>query len=110
MVELYQRLRDSLWGGDEPAFRRAFEPVFGDRMAAFPAPLPDAGRERLWAEGLRESPRTTASPIEVQSGHAGPIAAASQPPSWGERDGSQDTRDAAAAVADGARTPPPGVR
>jgi hypothetical protein len=54
MVELYQRLRDSLpW--NEPAFRPAFERVFGGRMAAFPAPLSDAGRERRWAEYISDA-------------------------------------------------------
>jgi hypothetical protein len=55
MVELYQQLRDSQpW--DEPAFRPAFEQVFGQRMASFPPPLTDAEREELWAEYAGEPP------------------------------------------------------
>jgi hypothetical protein len=55
MVEVYIRLRDSLpWY--EPAFRPAFEQVFGEQMAAFPTPLSDAERERLWNEYGSEPP------------------------------------------------------
>jgi hypothetical protein len=54
MVELYQRLRDNL-PLSEPAFRPAFEQVFGDRIAAFPTPLTEGELEQLWTQCVDES-------------------------------------------------------
>ncbi len=55
MVELYQYLRaGEQWL--EPEYRPAFEQLFGEQMAAFPEPLSDEERERLYAQHVDPPP------------------------------------------------------